>query len=157
MIRKATPEDIEGVYECYKEFEQASYGFMDEKFRAYRKKKQPEEHLSKEFLLKKINDPKYHFLVADENGIAAYLFAYDQEPFYPHFDWPKTCYIAQMIVLPAFRGKSIASQLAEEMMKWARRQGSEYLELDVLTNNPAIDIYKKWGFEILSSKMRKRV
>lgn len=63
-----------------------------------------------------------------------------------------------MGLLPDFRGKGLGSRLLEAVVEHSRRSSLEKLELQVwATNNPAIALYKKYGFgeEGLSKKFRK--
>lgn len=53
-----------------------------------------------------------------------------------------------MGLLPAYRGKGIGSLLLESVIKKAKEFGLEKVELHVYTDNdPAIALYKKYGFE----------
>ncbi|MGC8992263.1 MAG: GNAT family N-acetyltransferase, partial [Thermoplasmata archaeon] len=48
-----------------------------------------------------------------------------------------------------FRHEGIGSALMEESIKWAKEQNIEKITLEVFsTNTNAIELYKKFGFEI---------
>lgn len=53
-----------------------------------------------------------------------------------------------MGILPEYRGKGIGSKLLEKVIEKAQEFGLEKIELHVYTTNePAIALYKKFGFE----------
>lgn len=53
-----------------------------------------------------------------------------------------------MGLLSDFRGKGIGSKLLKEVLDHAKKSGLEKVELQVYTSNePAIALYKKFGFE----------
>ncbi len=64
----------------------------------------------------------------------------------------KQAVIEDMIVDEAYRGKGLGREILEDLVKWARGQGVEIIEL---TSNPkriaANELYKKYGFELHST------
>lgn len=59
----------------------------------------------------------------------------------------KTAHIYQMWVLPAQRGKGIATSLLSEITTWAFNKGCERIELAVTTNNDdAVGLYLSFGY-----------
>lgn len=53
-----------------------------------------------------------------------------------------------MGLLPEFRGKGLGGRLLEAVCKHSREVGLEKIELYVYTTNQAaVALYKKWGFE----------
>ena len=57
--------------------------------------------------------------------------------------------VCNVAVLPNYRRKGIAKQLVEEMLRLSVEKGCKYCELEVNTENePAINLYKKCGFEV---------
>lgn len=57
--------------------------------------------------------------------------------------------VCNIAVLPDFRRKGIASQLIAEMLRISAEKGCKICELEVNTQNaPAVELYKKCGFEI---------
>jgi ribosomal-protein-alanine N-acetyltransferase len=55
--------------------------------------------------------------------------------------------IANVATVPAFRRKGIGSLLIEHLVNFAKETGNELITLEVrLGNEPAIALYKKYGF-----------
>lgn len=53
-----------------------------------------------------------------------------------------------MGLLPEYRGRGLGSKLLASVLEHAKRFGLEKVELNVYTSNtPAIELYKKFGFE----------
>jgi len=53
-----------------------------------------------------------------------------------------------MGIIPEFRGKGLGTQLIEVSLSHAKSMGLEKVEFNVYTENfPAINLYKKFGFE----------
>jgi ribosomal protein S18 acetylase RimI-like enzyme len=65
----------------------------------------------------------------------------------------KTLHITAIYVLPQFRRGGIGSALLTSILDWGRAAGSEWCDLNVLTNNPAKSLYEKQGFSVLEVKM----
>ena len=56
-------------------------------------------------------------------------------------------------VLPQYGGKGVGTQLFTFMLKWTESSSLYRLELTVMTHNePAIALYKKFGFQIEGTK-----
>ena len=51
---------------------------------------------------------------------------------------------------PKFRGKRVGYQLIERAINAARKDGFAKLQLDVLSDNPAVDFYRAVGLELLA-------
>ncbi|GGK79022.1 N-acetyltransferase [Sphaerisporangium melleum] len=61
---------------------------------------------------------------------------------------PGTVELYGMWVEPQFRGAGVAAMLAEDVLAWAREQGSGAVELWVIAGNgPAERLYRRLGFE----------
>ena len=57
--------------------------------------------------------------------------------------------VCNVAVLPEYRRQGIAKQLIEEMLRLSAEKGCQVCELEVNTENtPAVDLYKKCGFEV---------
>ncbi|MEE2783242.1 MAG: GNAT family N-acetyltransferase [Pseudomonadota bacterium] len=61
-----------------------------------------------------------------------------------------TYYIHALSVKPKFRGKRVGYQLIERAISGARKDGFAKLQLDVLSDNPAVDFYRAVGLELLA-------
>ena len=62
---------------------------------------------------------------------------------------PGIHYIHAIAVKPEHRGKQIGAKLFDHAMELGRQQGRSALELDVLSDNPAVDFYRSRGMELL--------
>ncbi len=61
-----------------------------------------------------------------------------------------TYYIHALSVKSGFRGKRVGYHLIQNAITSAREQGFAKLQLDVLSDNPAVDFYKAVGLELLA-------
>jgi GNAT superfamily N-acetyltransferase len=59
----------------------------------------------------------------------------------------KNAWIDELFVERAFRGKSVGSKTLEFAFQAARELGAKVLHLEVNRGNPAIDLYRRHGFE----------
>lgn len=70
----------------------------------------------------------------------------------------KTRHVVQlgMAILSGWRGIGIGNAMMEYMIDWARKKRYEKISLSVFSiNEPAIDLYKKFGFEIEGVKRKE--
>lgn len=63
----------------------------------------------------------------------------------------ETVHLLYLAVDEAFRGQGVARALLSECEKLARDWGRSELLLDVASDNPALRIYERFGFEELGS------
>ena len=61
-----------------------------------------------------------------------------------------TYYIHALSVKPGFRGKRVGYHLIQNAITKARAAGFARLQLDVLSDNPAVDFYRAVGLELLA-------
>ena len=61
-----------------------------------------------------------------------------------------TYYIHALSVKPEFQGKRVGYALIENAINKAREQGFAKLQLDVLSDNPAVGFYRAVGLELLA-------
>ena len=61
---------------------------------------------------------------------------------------PGRYYIHAIAVKPEHRGKQIGVALIEDAMRRGREQGLGHLELDVLSDNPAVRFYESMGLAL---------
>ena len=60
-----------------------------------------------------------------------------------------TYYVHALSVKPAARGKRVGMQLLSNAIESARQQGFGKLQLDVLSDNPAVNFYQSMGLTLL--------
>ncbi|MBN1680797.1 MAG: GNAT family N-acetyltransferase [Anaerolineae bacterium] len=66
-------------------------------------------------------------------------------------------YIGNVSVLPDYRRRGIARQLAEKSVEYARQRGAKAITLDVIAGNePAYRLYEKLGFEHFAGNVQMR-
>lgn len=61
-----------------------------------------------------------------------------------------TYYVHALSVKPGYRGKRVGYHLLQNAMTNAREQGFTKLQLDVLSDNPAVEFYRGSGLELLA-------
>jgi len=61
-----------------------------------------------------------------------------------------TYYIHALAVKPEYRGKRIGFYLIDNAIKKARGQGYAKFQLDVMSDNPAVEFYRAVGLELLA-------
>ena len=61
-----------------------------------------------------------------------------------------TYYIHAISVKSNFQGKRVGFHLMENAVQTASEKGFVHLQLDVLSDNPAVDFYRAFGFELLA-------
>jgi len=59
-------------------------------------------------------------------------------------------YIHAVAVTPESRGRKFGVELIQHAMNMGREQGCKGLELDVMSDNPAVNFYQSQGLEILA-------
>ncbi|MBQ8766559.1 MAG: GNAT family N-acetyltransferase [Clostridia bacterium] len=148
MVRKATIDDISAIAELYcEQFREMSKLIPD-----FIK----EGNQNREFLEKTISNDDSDILVY-ENDIKVVGFVLLQAKIRPDFDFivpGKFCYIMDMIVTEKQRNKGFGTSLMNSAKDWAKEKGCDFVNLDVLTNNPkAIELYEKLGFSPKAQEM----
>jgi ribosomal-protein-alanine N-acetyltransferase len=62
-------------------------------------------------------------------------------------------HILKIAVAPAWRGKGIATRLAERCLKMAAERGATSAHLEVRpSNTPAVGLYQKLGFDVIGRR-----
>ncbi|MCR4616395.1 MAG: ribosomal protein S18-alanine N-acetyltransferase [Clostridiales bacterium] len=96
---------------------------------------------SKQALTDELENPNANFLTAfDGEKLVGYLGLYDISG---------ECYITNIAVFPEFRRMGVADMLLSRGESEAVKRGCIFISLEVRqSNSPAIDLYKKHGYEI---------
>ena len=66
-------------------------------------------------------------------------------------------HIHGVFVAPEHRRQGVAVALLEEAMGWGAQQGCDEVDLNVLSQNPAVELYRELGFEVVSYKMTREL
>lgn len=98
--------------------------------------------------------PVWQSLVAnghvDPEEIAGVLERSDHASWLNPVIFEDTYYIHALSVKPEFQGKRVGYALIENAINKAREQGFAKLQLDVLSDNPAVGFYRAVGLELLA-------
>ncbi|WP_458209327.1 GNAT family N-acetyltransferase [Haladaptatus sp. NG-SE-30] len=95
--------------------------------------------------------------VADDDGLVGYV-AVEKRSSPPVFARGPRGYVDGLYVVPDRRRESIATYLLVRAEAWARRQGCEYLSLDVHADNEvAQSLYQQSDYEMKRHRMTKRL
>ena len=151
MIRKANYNDVDLINETYNEH--FKYEEENTAYTIFRRGIFP----TKEIAEKAVKSESMY--VYEENGIICGSIIADQNipEDYKKIKWKnyadrnEVMVIHLLLVRPSMSGKGIASQLLEFVSEKAKENNCKVLRLDTGKQNiPAIKLYKKSGFEIVS-------
>jgi diamine N-acetyltransferase len=157
-IRTAKVGDINQIMLIFKDYEDASIGYLNTKYKSMRNKKKPIEEHIKLALEKDIKQKNSKFLVMEDNDkITGYIFGEVRDDRHPPYDRPKTGELNDIAVLKEHQGKGISTKLWEELLAWFKKNKCEMVTLSVNCNNKAQEIYKKWGFDLFYLRMIKKI
>lgn len=141
MVRKATNNDISAIAELYRE----QFREMSKLIPDFIK----DGDQSKEFIENTITNKESDILVYESEGIVVgfILLQAKTRPDFPFMLPGKYCYIMDIIVTENHRGKGFGTNLMKSAKNWAKERDCNFINLDVLVNNPgAIKLYSKLGF-----------
>lgn len=63
------------------------------------------------------------------------------------------CYIANIAVLPQYRGNGLGKLLTAQLVNTAKEKNCAFITLEVRpSNNIAVEMYKKLGFEVIGRR-----
>jgi ribosomal protein S18 acetylase RimI-like enzyme len=101
---------------------------------------------------------KGFFVFAKDNGeYAGYVsgFIQDQDLSY---QTRRIGVLHNIIVDEKFRGQGISTKLRDVFFEWLQSEGISFCQLHVAVKNThAIDVYKKWGFEVDELRLWKKI
>ncbi|MEM3833256.1 MAG: ribosomal protein S18-alanine N-acetyltransferase [Thermoprotei archaeon] len=131
LIRRAKSSDLDSIYKI----EVISFGY---------------EAFSKGFLLEMLfRFPEFFIVAEKDNEIVGYLSASIEGYF------NKVCHLLSIAVLPEYRNRGIGSLLLKHLIDLIKTKGIRSIILEVKKDNePAINVYKKFGFEIIGYRYR---
>ena len=141
MVRKATNNDISAIAELYRE----QFREMAKLIPDFIK----DGDQSTEFIENTITNEASDILVYENDGtvVGFILLQAKTRPDFEFMHPGKYCYIMDIIVTENHRGKGFGTALMNAAKKWAKERNCNFINLDVLANNPdAIKLYEKLGF-----------
>ena len=144
-IRRMTSDDAEAVVELSQLFEPVSTTLW--------RGLDPEEGV--DWVRERLNLPEWAGFVAEvDHDLIGFAICKDMNDDTRGFIFPQaneTVHLLYLAVDEAFRGQGVARALLSECEKLARDWGRSGLLLDVASDNPALRIYERFGFEELGS------
>lgn len=102
------------------------------------------------------NEYKHFLYEAKENPCAIILVAKAKQIIYGYIDFWITfdsATICNIATFQEYRNKGVATSLIKEMFKYLIKENVMFITLEVRKSNvPAINLYKKFGFNVVSVK-----
>ena len=151
-IRKANMSDLDELTHLFNEFNEDLLEYYNTNL------KRKSTTLIKEEIKKKIIDKTSLFLVVEINdeligfGSGSILI---HEPMV--FESVKYGKLYHMWIKHEFRNKKFSSVLKDNLFDFFRTNKCKYVEISVLENNTAKEIYLNWGFKPHFNVMRKEL
>lgn len=113
---------------------------------------QPYQHKNgeqnKQFIIDTITNVESDIILAEEAGeVLGYVSLFEKHT--PDFSFRVShvyAYLMDIVVKKDYQRKGVASELMKQAKQWAYERNLEYIELSVLSNNKAIELYRKIGF-----------
>jgi ribosomal protein S18 acetylase RimI-like enzyme len=156
-IRRANKKDLPYITKLIIEFKEYLARFEPKDLKPYSLKERPLNEIKKR-VLKKLNNKKGRFLVAEDKGKIV-GFVYGSIEVFKHlvFEPYKRGNIQHLWVSREYRNRGIGTRLKKEISDWLKKNKCEYSRLRVPYKNPARKLYKKWGFEDSREIMIKKL
>jgi|GEM_PF-2282381 len=153
---KDTKEDFDGFVKLEAEFDShyVTIG-AGEQYTRIPFLEKPKGTDSKEFEYQLKKDGFFVF-AKDGTEYAGYVFGYIKE-LDPSYKAGHVGILDSIIVAEKYRGKGISTKLRDLFFEWLHSKDIAFCQLEVKTQNTeALEIYKKWGFEIDELRMWKK-
>ena len=110
----------------------------------------------KGILSQRIQDARNSLFVAEEKDQLVGLLAASLKEKSLAFKYYKTGYIAETIVLEAYRNQGIGQELVDFAINWFKASKVDYVELQVAIQNPAAQkFWERQGFDPAASHLVK--
>jgi ribosomal protein S18 acetylase RimI-like enzyme len=132
MIREADPDDIDEVYELWREL----LDYHQSHHPVFRYKPTSEQALKKELLTRlKDKDTRIFSYIAEDEWQGMIVASLKQSA--PGFKLSRKGYIAETVVRSSYRGSGIGKELFEAAKNWLTDNGADHIELQVSVKNAA--------------------
>lgn len=153
-IREYTLEDRDGIEKCIFELQKTEYSLAPDHLT------EPEVALKSYFvfLSQRLKEHGGTIFVAENGGkvVGCVSVMIDTETS-PCVAVKKFAYIPDLAVLEEFRNQGIGKMLIERAEQFGRDNGLDFIFLDVMAKNPAVDFYHKIGFIDQGLRMEKKL
>ncbi|MBD3304218.1 GNAT family N-acetyltransferase [Candidatus Woesearchaeota archaeon] len=160
-IRKAQKKDLDEIYKlCLELFksEDASSSKVGKFLRKLRLRRVDFKSSTKKELLRELRQKDSLYLVAEKDGeLVGYIRGEIFNVKDPFFKPQKIGYLHAMVTKKEYRSKGVSNKLYAEMLKWFKKKKCAAVSLEVFATNPAVKVYKKWGYKIATYKMWKKI
>jgi len=128
------------------------------KFDRYWNVKKDARKTYSKYVRKMIRSPKATVFVADDGGKIVGFTSGKIEKRPPIFKIEKCGKVDSTFVLKQYRRRGIGKKLIDELIKWFKSKGIEYVELEVDTRNKiALKAWKKFKFKRFLIKKKKKI
>ena len=151
IIRLATQNDVPRLFELEQLYYQERLAMLPDNFRIL------DGTMDMETIKKRVLDEHRSYVMAYEDKIIGYIVCRIKNVTLSDGKKHKEGRVGDLYVHPDMRGKGIATQLYEKARQWFAEKGCQWESLSVFQNNPAGQLYEKWGFVPFSIEMRKRI
>ncbi|MBW3004001.1 GNAT family N-acetyltransferase [Candidatus Woesearchaeota archaeon] len=153
IIRNASLEDIPGIKKIDRFGDMlAKFGPLDRLDSSYKKPKQ-----KKGYFEEHITGKRKWVLVAEEDGKIVGFQVFSVKKREPFYKVKEVGYLDLMFIEKKYRGRGISRMLIDEACRTLKKAGVKYCELSVHSDNPAKDIWKKFGYKDYVIKMWKKL
>ncbi|MFX0097933.1 MAG: GNAT family N-acetyltransferase [Candidatus Hodarchaeota archaeon] len=150
-IRIVKQEDIETLVKLEIPFRNDRLGNEKEEWRVF------DSCRTREAYNELLSDDDTHILVGEVSGKVVSFFIARVEKVITNGREFSQGTICDVFVSEQHRGKGLAAGMYQESLKWFKERGCSYLQLCVYENNPAAEMYKKWGFDDYIRCMKKKL
>lgn len=142
MIKEADPDDIDEVYELWREL----LDFHQPHHPIFKYKPNSEQVLKKELLVRlKDKDTRFFGYVQEDEWQGMIIVNLKQAA--PGFKFSSKGYIAETVVKAQYRGTGIGNELFEIAKNWLIDKGADHIELQVsVKNKAAMKFWEGQGF-----------
>ena len=151
-IRIADPEDLDKLYEFYKEV------ILHQKEDQYSANWTLDVYPAREDLEGHLENDRYCIMEEDGEIIGAACVCYHEDEIYKDVKWTVPCKDDEVMVIhllavsPEYRGRGLSYELLKKIIEDGRNT-SKAIHLDVVKGNlPAFELYKKAGFHYIGEE-----
>jgi ribosomal protein S18 acetylase RimI-like enzyme len=155
IIRIAKKEDVKNLLPLFIEYNKFLWKLLPKKESFFKNPRDNFDNYIKKSLNQMISDKKHKMLVAEiDNALVGSISGWINN--YKNSLFEDSCKVGTfgyLIVKKDFQNNGISSKLKEGIFNWFKEKKCKFVTLEVNTNNPAKNIYKKWNFKTYSEKM----